>query len=77
MLIYVWVRGLEAVKRHQPEKVVTFYFIMASIRFVMALTIVAFYMLFAKYTHEEAALFCTLFTLMYIIMIICSITLKH
>lgn len=77
LLIYAWVVGLRAVQRYQPERAVTYYFIMASIRFVMALTIVALYMLFAQHTHEEAVTFCLAFTLMYVAMVIISIILKH
>ncbi|MBO7052167.1 MAG: hypothetical protein J6W24_05835 [Prevotella sp.] len=77
LLIYAWVVGLRAVQRYQPERAVTYYFIMASIRFVMALTVVALYMLFAQYTHEEAVTFCLAFTLMYVAMVIISIILKH
>jgi len=77
LLIYVWVMGLKAVQKYQPEKAVTFYFIMASIRFVMALTIVALYMLFSTHTHEEAVVFCLIFSLMYVAMVIISIMLKH
>ena len=69
--------GLKAVQKYQPEKAVTFYFIMASIRFVMALTIVALYMLFSAHTHEEATVFCLIFSLMYVAMVIISIMLKH
>ena len=58
LLIYAWVVGLRAVQRYQPEKAVTYYFIMASIRFVMALTVVALYMLFSRHTHEKAVTFC-------------------
>lgn len=77
LLIYVWVMGLKAVQRYQPEKAVTFYFIMASIRFVMALTMVALYMMFSRHTQEEAVMFCLAFSLMYVAMVIISIMLKH
>ena len=77
LLIYAWVKGLGAVQRYQPEKAVTFYFIMAAIRFTMALTVVALYMLFARHTQEEAVTFCLIFTLMYVAMVIISIMLKH
>ena len=50
---------------------------MASIRFVMALTVVALYMLFSRHTHEEAVTFCLTFSLMYVAMVIISIMLKH
>ena len=77
LLIYAWVVGLRAVQRYQPEKAVTYYFIMASIRFVMALTVVALYMLFSRHTHEKAVTFCLTFSLMYVAMVIISIMLKH
>ena len=50
---------------------------MASIRFVMALTIVALYMMFSRHTQEEAVMFCLAFSLMYVAMVIISIMLKH
>lgn len=50
---------------------------MASIRFVMALTIVALYMMFSQHTQEEAMMFCLIFSLMYVAMVIISIMLKH
>jgi len=77
LFIYIWVKGLDAVQKHQPEGAVKFYFIIASIRFVMALTIVALYMLFGNHTHREAVVFCTTFTLMYVVAIIVSVALKH
>jgi predicted transcriptional regulator len=77
LFIYIWVKGLGIVQEHQPDKAVTFYFVMASIRFIMALTIVALYLLFSTHTHREAVLFCTTFSLMYIIAIIVSVALKH
>ena len=77
LFIYVWVKGLGTIQEHQPEGVVKFYFVIASIRFLMALTIVALYMLFSHHTHHEAAVFCTVFSLMYAVAIIVSIALKH
>ncbi len=77
LFIYVWVKGLDTVQKHQPEGVVRFYFVIASIRFLMALTIVALYMLFSNHTHSEAVAFCTIFSLMYVVAIIVSIVLKH
>jgi len=77
LFIYIWVKGLDTVQKHQPEGVVRFYFVIASIRFLMALTIVAFYMLFSTHTHDEAVVFCTIFSLMYVVAIIVSVALKH
>lgn len=77
IFIYVWVKGLGTIKEHNPEGTVKFYFVIASIRFIMALTIVALFMLFSNSTHKEAVVFCTTFSLMYIIAIIVSIILKH
>ena len=77
LFIFIWVKGLDAVQRHQPESAVKFYYIIASIRFIMALTIVALYMLLDSHTHSEAVVFCTTFTLMYAVAIIVSVALKH
>jgi lipopolysaccharide export LptBFGC system permease protein LptF len=77
LFIITWVKGLGAVKEHQPEGVVKFYFVMAMIRFVMALTIVALYMLFSDHTQGEAAVFCVTFSAMYVIAIVVSVALKH
>ena len=51
MLTVVWVKGLGAVQRYQPEKAVTFYFLVAAVRFVVAITIVALYMLLSEHTR--------------------------
>lgn len=77
LLIIIWVKGLGAVQKYQPDKAVTFYFIMAAIRFTVALTVVALYMLLSTHTREEAMTFCLTFTLMYVAMVIISIMLKH
>ena len=77
LLTIIWVKGLGAVQKYQPDKAVTFYFIMAAIRFTVALTVVALYMLLSTYTREEAMTFCLTFTLMYVAMVIISIMLKH
>ena len=77
ILIIIWVKGLGAVQKYQPDKAVTFYFIMAAIRVAVALTVVALYMLLSTHTREEAMTFCLTFTLMYVAMVIISIMLKH
>jgi len=77
MLTVVWVKGLGAVQRYQPEKAVTFYFLVAAVRFVVAITIVALYMLLSEHTREEAMVFCLISSLMYVAMVIISIMLKH
>ena len=77
LLVIIWVKGLGAVQKYQPDKAVTFYFIMAAIRFTVALTVVALYMLLSTHTREEAMTFCLTFTLMYVAMVIISIMLKH
>ena len=77
VLTMVWIKGLGVVKRTQPEKAVTFYFIMAAIRFLMSLTVVLLFLLFATRTHEETVIFCVTFCVMYVAMVITSIALKH
>lgn len=77
LLVIIWVKGLGAVQKYQPDKAVTFYFIMAAIRFTVALTVVALYMLLSTHTREEAMIFCLAFSLMYVAMVIISIMLKH
>ena len=77
LLVIIWVKGLGAVQKYQPDKAVTFYFIMAAIRFTVALTVVALYMLLSTHTREEAMTLCLAFSLMYVAMVIISIMLKH
>lgn len=77
LMVYVWVKGLGIVKQHAPQKAVMFYFIMAAIRFTMALTLVGLYMLLSEHTQKEAASFCVTFCVMYVAMVIISIILKH
>lgn len=77
LLIYVWIKGMGMVQKHKPQLMVTFYYVMAAIRFSMALTIVALYMIFSTHTRQETMTFCVVFSLMYVAMVIISITLKH
>lgn len=77
LLTVVWIKGLGAVKKYQPDKAVAFYFLLAAIRFIVAMTIVALYMLLGEHTREEAMQFCLIFSLMYVSMVIISIMLKH
>lgn len=77
LFIYTWVKGLGIVKEYHPEGVVKFYFLAASIRFVMALTIVTLYMIFSKHSQAEAVVYCTSFSLMYVLAIVVSVVIRH
>lgn len=77
LFIYTWVKGLGIVKEHQPDGVVRFYFLASSVRFVVALTIVALFLIFSKHSQTEAVVFCTSFSLMYVLAIVVSVVIRH
>lgn len=77
LFIYIWVKGLGIVKERQPDGIVRFYFLAATIRFVLGLTIVVLFLLFNHHTRGEAVAFCTTFSAMYVLAIVVSVLLRH
>lgn len=72
----LYVKGYNFVKAHKPEKLVTFYFITATVRFVFVSTIIAIYAVMSQ-NRDDANLFAAMFFGMYAVMMVITLTLKH
>lgn len=71
-----YVKGYDVVKRHSPEHLVHFYLIMATVRMLLVGTIVALYVLFAQ-NREDAIRFALIFIIMYVVMMVVTLKLRH
>ena len=71
-----YVKGYDVVKRHSPDHLVHFYLIMATARMLLVGTVVAFYVLFAE-NREDAIRFALIFILMYVVMMVVTLKLRH
>jgi cytochrome c biogenesis factor len=76
LLGVAYVKGYDAVKRHSPEHLVQFYLIMATVRMLLIATVVALYVLFAK-NREDAIPFAAMFIIMYVVMMMVTLKLRH
>ncbi len=71
-----YVKGYDIVKKHSPEHLVHFYLIMATVRMLLIGTAVALYVLLAS-SREESIRFALITIIMYIVMMIVTLTLRH
>ena len=71
-----YVKGYDVVKRHSPDHLVHFYLIMATVRMLLVGTVVALYVLFAE-NREDAIRFALIFILMYVVMMVVTLKLRH
>lgn len=71
-----YVKGYDVVKRHSPDHLVHFYLIMATVRMLLVGTAVALYVLFAE-NREDAIRFALIFILMYVVMMVVTLKLRH
>jgi cytochrome c biogenesis factor len=76
LLGVAYVKGYDMVKRHSPEHLVHFYLIMATVRMLLVGTVVALYVLFAE-SRNDAIHFALLFIIMYAIMMVTTLILRH
>ena len=71
-----YVKGYDLVKRHSPEHLVHFYLIMATIRMLLVATIVGLYVFFTE-NREDAIRFAAIILIMYAIMMVVTLKLRH
>ena len=71
-----YVKGYDVVKRHSPDHLVHFYLIMATVRMLLVGTVVALYVLFAE-NRDDAIRFALIFIIMYIVMMVTTLCLRH
>lgn len=76
LLGMAYVKGYDAVKRRSPENLVQFYLIMATIRMVLVATVVALYVVFST-DRDKAVEFAAMFIIMYAIMMVVTLTMRH
>lgn len=76
LLGMAYVKGYDVVKSHSPEHLVHFYLIMATVRMLLIGTIVALYVLFAE-NREDAIRFALLFIIMYVVMMVITLSMRH
>ncbi len=69
-------KGYDLTKKLKPEKLPQFYMIMAAIRFLLVLTVVGIYVTFSNDKADKVN-FAAMFFLMYLIMMIVPLKLKH
>jgi hypothetical protein len=71
-----YVRGYDIVKSRSPEHLVHFYLVMAVIRMLLVVTVVALYVLFAP-NREDAIHFAAIILIMYAVMMVVTLSLRH
>jgi len=71
-----YVKGYDIVKSHSPEHLVHFYLIMATIRMLLVATIVGLYVFFTE-NREDAIRFAAIILIMYAIMMVVTLKLRH
>ena len=76
LLGMAYVRGYDIVKSRSPEHLVHFYLVMAVIRMLLVVTVVALYVLFAP-NREDAIHFAAIILIMYAIMMVVTLSLRH
>lgn len=76
LLGMAYVKGYDAVKRRSPENLVQFYLIMATIRMVLVATVVALYVVFST-DRDKAIEFAAMFIIMYAIMMVVTLVMRH
>ena len=71
-----YVKGYDIVKKRSPEYLPHFYLIMATIRMLLVATVVGLYVFFAP-TREDAIRFAAIILIMYAMMMVVTLTLRH
>ena len=76
LLGVAYVKGYDLVKSRSPEHLVHFYLVMATIRMLFVATVVGLYVFFAP-TREDAIRFAAIILIMYAIMMVVTLKLRH
>ena len=76
LLGVVYVKGYDVIKRHSPEYLPHFYLIMAVIRMLLVATVVGLYVFFTE-NREDAIRFALIFIIMYVMMMVVTLKLRH
>lgn len=76
LLGVAYVKGYDLVKRHSPDHLVHFYLVMTLIRMLLVATVVGLYVFFTE-NREDAIRFAIIFLIMYAIMMVVTLKLRH
>ena len=76
LLGVAYVKGYDAVRKRSPQHLVHFYLIMATIRMLLVATVVGLYVFFTD-NREDAIRFAGMILIMYAIMMVASLSLRH
>lgn len=76
LLGIAYVKGYDLVRQRSPEHLVHFYLIMATVRMLLAATMVALYVLLAA-DRDDAVRFSVVFMAMYAVMMVITLSMRH
>lgn len=71
-----YVKGYTFVKKHAPDRLAQFYFVMAAIRMLLVATVVAVYVILSP-DRQNSIHFAAMFLGMYAVMMVITLILKH
>ncbi len=76
LLGMAYVKGYDIVKQRSPEHLPHFYLIMATIRMLLVATAVGLFVFFTE-SREETIRFAIMMLVMYVIMMVITLKLRH
>jgi cytochrome c biogenesis factor len=76
LLGVAYVKGYDLVKRHSPDHLAHFYLVMTLTRMLLVATVVGLYVFFTE-NREDAIRFAIIFLIMYAIMMVVTLKLRH
>ena len=76
LLGVAYVKGYDLVKRHSPDHLAHFYLVMTLTRMLLVATVVGLYVFFTE-NREDAIRFAIIFLIMYAMMMVVTLKLRH
>ena len=76
LLGVAYVKGYDLVKSRSPEHLVHFYLVMATIRILLVATVIGLYVFFTE-NREDTIRFALLYLIMYVVMMVVTLKLRH
>ena len=76
LLGVAYMKGYDLVKRHSPDHLAHFYLVMTLTRMLLVATVVGLYVFFTE-NREDAIRFAIIFLIMYAIMMVVTLKLRH
>ena len=72
----LYVKGYDIVKSRSPEHLPQFYLIMATIRMLLVATVIGLYVFFTE-NREDTIRFALIYIIMYVVMMVVTLKLRH